>query len=783
MKEFYLSTLHTANLKTKGIAMMLGLCVFLLGIMPGRTNAQSISVTNVTTTPVCAGSNITITFTVINGAGVSNYFNGSTNYQVYLSDGSGNNFAATGGTFTVPGTYDATDGGKTSGLTATFTIPAGSTSSSGYKIAIGSAFPGVLVPSTGGSGASNAFTVNALMTPTVTANADASNTFCADQPITFSATPINAGTYQWQIDGLDYGSASTSNVISFPSGAIQNGHKVRVVLTSNEVCASPQTITSSYVTVTVYALPTVNAGGAIAAICQSGTSVALGGSFGGGATGAIWSDGGAGGTFANNGGSTPNTATYTASSTYSGTVTLTLTSTGSSCGTASASKPITVNPILVPSVTVTSTSNNICTNGSTTFTATPTNGGSPANYQWQLNGANVGTNSSTYMASGLSAGNYTVKVIMTSTAACAPPTPVSVTTSLTVYSGAPGGWSGNSNITVNPSSSICPPATVTLSAPSGASNVQYYKWTVPTGWTIISGDSTATVSVSIDASSPQGSITSSQLKVLAVNPCGSEEADPASGNNGIKVSSFLGVTTSPTTASVCKNGTLTLTGTLTGSATSGNWTASGGTISNQVTNNNIVTATFTPSITSGPASATITTNTGTGGKNGTCNTSASAIVSITVDPLPTATAGGMTTICSNGTATVSGATATNGTILWTTSNGGGTISNATTLTPTYNAVAADAGKAIVLTMTVTSNNSCGSSAKATATYTVNVDPLPTAAAGGSTTICSNGTATVSGATATNGTILWTTSNGGGTISNATTLTPTYNAVAADAGKA
>ena len=36
--------------------------------------------------------------------------------------------------------------------------------------------------------------------------------------------------------------------------------------------------------------------------------------IGGGATSAIWSDGAAGGTFTNNTGSTPNTTTYTASS-------------------------------------------------------------------------------------------------------------------------------------------------------------------------------------------------------------------------------------------------------------------------------------------------------------------------------------------------------------------------------------------------------------------------------------------------------------------------------------
>ena len=72
---------------------------------------------------------------------------------------------------------------------------------------------------------------------------------------------------------------------------------------------------------------------------------------------------------------------------------------------------------------------------------------------------------------------------------------------------------------------------------------------------------------------------------------------------------------------------------------------------------------------------------------------------------------------------------------------------------------------------------------ATATYTINVRATPTATAGGSQTICqTTPTATVSGATATNGTILWTVQTGNGTITaGANTLTPTYTVNAADAG--
>jgi len=66
------------------------------------------------------------------------------------------------------------------------------------------------------------------------------------------------------------------------------------------------------------------------------------------------------------------------------------------------------------------------------------------------------------------------------------------------------------------------------------------------------------------------------------------------------------------------------------------------------------------------------------------------------------------------------------------------------------------------------------------TQLVTVDPLPEASAGGSAIICETGNHTVSGASASNGTILWT-HNGSGSISNATTLAPTYSASSGDAG--
>ena len=169
-----------------------------------------------------------------------------------------------------------------------------------------------------------------------------------------------------------------------------------------------------------------------------------------------------------------------------------------------------------------------------------------------------------------------------------------------------------------------------------------------------------------------------------------------------------------------------------------------------------------------------TTNTTT-----TCAGPQSNAVDISITPAPTASAGGSQTICSNGTATVSGASASNGSILWTIGSAWGSISNQTTLTPTYTASQFDAGTTVTLTMTVSGSGVCNGQS-ATASYLIHVYPIPTASTGSSPFIymCSNSSATVSGATSSNGTILWT-HDGHGTLTNATTLTPTYTASALD----
>jgi uncharacterized protein (TIGR02145 family) len=204
--------------------------------------------------------------------------------------------------------------------------------------------------------------------------------------------------------------------------------------------------------VTVNPLPTANAGAALIAICQGGTSAALGGSVGGSATGGIWSTT-AGGTFNPHG--TILNATWTPPGTYSGTATLTLTTMGGSCGTATANKTIAVNP----NPAITAMTFTVCSGAG--FIVTPvngTNGTVPAGttYSWT---APTVTGGVTGGAGGSGSGNIYGTLFN--------PTNVAQTASYTVTPLSAGctGATFTVTITINPTPSI---SNGTLSMCSGS---------------------------------------------------------------------------------------------------------------------------------------------------------------------------------------------------------------------------------------------------------------------------------------------------------------------------
>ena len=310
-----------------------------------------------------------------------------------------------------------------------------------------------------------------------------------------------------------------------------------------------------------------------------------------------------------------------------------------------------MNPTVEPSVTITSTSLNICTNNgeSVTFSATPVNGGSSPTYQWKNNGSNIpGATGATYTTSSLPA-NSVISVEMTSNETCPLPAKVlSEEIEMTTYSGNPSNWTGNTGKIILPAS-ICPPATIEMSI-DPVSNAEYYVWTLPQGFSIASGEGTNDITVSIGTNAIVGN--NQSVTVQAFNPCGSNNSK----TEKINVNSFTGVTVPSETESLCAGNSIEVVGTLTGNAASGTWSAptGSGTFTNQVTsgtNPTTVTATFTPSITEGTVDLTITTNAPTG--NGCSNSPGIAKIKLTVNEpstAPTSLSPTNSTIC-NGEST------------------------------------------------------------------------------------------------------------------------------------
>ena len=154
---------------------------------------------------------------------------------------------------------------------------------------------------------------------------------------------------------------------------------------------------------------------------------------------------------------------------YTATATSPLTGNCKTTGTSN----ITVTPKV--SVTISASANPACPSANITFAATVINGGPSPTYQWQVNGANVGTNSPTYVNNTLNTGD-SVQLILIGNGGCtfgnpaysnvihmtvAPPSGVDVT------------------ITASPSNEACAGTPITFTAtPLNGGLTPSYQWKV-----------------------------------------------------------------------------------------------------------------------------------------------------------------------------------------------------------------------------------------------------------------------------------------------------------------
>ena len=174
---------------------------------------------------------------------------------------------------------------------------------------------------------------------------------------------------------------------------------------------------------------------------------------------------------------------------------------------------MTVTSAVAPSVSISANpGNTICAGTNVTFTATPTNGGTPS-YQWKLNGNNVGTNSNTYSNNALANGDV-VTVVMTSSLGCANPTfatsnEITMTVSPAVSAG-----------TVSGVSAICigQTATYTSNGTSGgswsSSNTSIATVNSSTG--VVTVLSAGTIDIVYTVTGPCNTVSASTM--LTVNP-------------------------------------------------------------------------------------------------------------------------------------------------------------------------------------------------------------------------------------------------------------------------
>lgn len=509
---------------------------------------------------------------------------------------------------------------------------------------------------------------------------------CINAPIVNIVYSLGAGVTGASASGLPAGVSGVYSPGTFVISGIPTVAGIfNYTVTTSGTCIGTGTATG---TITVYALPTANAGPPLSPFCQGGTSAPLGGSVGGSATGGIWSDGGVGGTFLP--AATNLNATWTPPAAFSANATLTLTTTGGSCGTATASKSQVVNPNAVITLTSGAGSNiqAVCQNAAiSNITYSVSGGGTGAGVTGLPAGVNGSFSAGVFTISGTPSVIGTYNYTVTTTGTC---TQATATGTIIVYS--------LPTATASNNGPVCPGTALNLfGSPNG---MIAYSWTGPNGF----NSSLQNPQVSASATTAMAGIYS--LTVTNNNGC----QRTATTTVVVRVAP---VATASNNGPVCVGSPLNLTGGPTGMSFY-SWTGPNGFTSNQRSPQ--VSASATVGM-SGTYSLTVTD------ANGCTNTATTDAI---VNALPVATASNNGPVCVGSPLTLTGGPPGMTSYAWTGPNG--FISALQNPIVSANATLLMAG---TYTLTVTSSTGC----KGTATTTVAVNPLPLATASNNGPVC------------------------------------------------
>ncbi|HEX7846613.1 MAG TPA: choice-of-anchor tandem repeat GloVer-containing protein, partial [Chitinophagaceae bacterium] len=427
------------------------------------------------------------------------------------------------------------------------------------------------------------------------------NPTCNGQSITFTATPVNGGglpTYQWKVNGNNVG----TNSPTYTTSTLTNGEVVSCVMTSSNPNATPPIVTSNAITITINSNVAPTASIAISAGTNpscAGQSITFTASpANGGANPSYqWKIDG------NNVGT--NSATYTSNSLTNGQVVSCVMTSSLACASpaTATSNPITVainaNAAPTASIAITSGTNPSCAGQPITFTASSTNGGANPNYQWRIDGNNVGANSTTYTSNSLTNGQV-VSCVMASSLACANPAtitsnPVTININASVAATASIAITSGSN-----PSCAGQPITFTASPTNGGANPTYQ-------WKINGNNVGANSATYTSNSLTNGQVISCVMasSLACANPA-TVTSNPVIINISASVASTASIAISAGTNPSCAGQPITFTASPTneGSNPSYQWKVNGNNVgtnsatytSNSLTNGQVVSCVMTSSL-------------------------------------------------------------------------------------------------------------------------------------------------------------------------------------------
>ena len=566
--------------------------------------------------------------------------------------------------------------------------------------------------------------VSPIANPSVSIQTTPATAICQGVNVTFTAIPVNGGVnpvYQWKLNGANVGSGG----LTYSNAGLNNGDIVTVEITANSGCATQPTATSANTVITVNALPSTP--GAIVGSANqcAGQIVSYSVPSIVGATSYQW-------TLPNGwtGTSTTNTISVTVGP-NGGNISVNGVNTCGNGGVQTLSVNVNSTPITPTSILGNTT---ICASSLQTYSVNPIVGAT--SYTWTLPNGWTGssTTNSINVTSGVNGGNITVSA----NSSCGNSNPQTISITINNVPSAPGPIAGLTTICAGANQ------TYTVNQIAGATG---YNWTLPNGWTGTSNNN----SINITAGSVGGNIA-----VTASFACG---------------------TSLPQTLSVAVQNTPVLTGSITG-----NNNVCEGSVSNYSispisgASNYIWNAPNDWSYTSNSNSVNMNVGSTSGSvtiavENG-CGISNTLTLNINVSTVPTQPSqiSGNTTLCggsNNNYSIASVSTASSYT--W-------TLPSDWTGTSNSNSINALAGSTSG-NISVTANNTCGSSIPQTLTVTTNNAPAIPSIINGSTTICENATETYSVNPDPNAnTYQWTIPNGWTGTSNSPTILVSANTV-------